>query len=87
MPGTAAGKRPGGCLQRVKPLANDYTLKIPIDKEKCEDKSAGRAVHNSIAMSPRMTPTEITTKNKKRNIEKIRRLHVEVVFGIIAGLF
>ena len=65
MPGTAAGKRPGGCLQRVKPLANDYTLKIPIDKEKCEDKSAGRAVHNSMAMSPRTTPTEITTKNKK----------------------
>ena len=47
------------------PLANDYTLKIPIDKEKCEDKSAGRAVHNSMAMSPRTTPTEITTKNKK----------------------
>ena len=44
-------------------------------------------MHNSIAMSPRTTPTEITTKNKKRNIEKIRRLHVEVVFGIIVGLF
>ena len=38
------------------PLANDYTLKIPIYKEKCEDKSVGRAVHNSIAMSPRTTP-------------------------------
>jgi len=63
MPGTAAGKRPGGCLQRVKSLANDYTLKIPIYKEKCEDKSSGGAVHNSIAMSPRTTPTEITTAN------------------------
>ena len=38
------------------PLANDYTLKIPIYKEKCEDKSVGRAVHNSMAMSPRTTP-------------------------------
>ncbi|MBR6585947.1 MAG: hypothetical protein IKK82_00880, partial [Kiritimatiellae bacterium] len=36
---------------------------IPIDKEKCEDKSSGGAVHNSMAMSPRTTPTEITTAN------------------------
>ena len=78
------------------PLANDYTLKIPVGKEKTKVNEQKEPVHNSgamsstttlqcrprrhcnvaqddTAMSPRTTPTEITTErateipNRKEN--------------------
>ena len=38
------------------PLANDYTLKIPVGKEKSKVKALHEPVHNSGAMSPTTTP-------------------------------
>ena len=37
------------------PLANDYTLKIPVGKEKSKVKALHEPVHNSGAMSPTTT--------------------------------
>ena len=69
------------------PLANDYTLKIPVGKEKSKVKALHEPVHNSGAMSPTTTPTEITTE-KATEISNRKENHPESgLDSVLKGMF
>ena len=69
------------------PLANDYTLKIPVGKEKTKVNEQKEPVHNSGAMSPRTTPTEITTEKATQISNRKENCSESGLHSVLKGMF